>query len=156
MIAVQYQTTAGAPIRSFGQRQLLSVAASTARLTGVRRVDCDESTTGTFRLVRQIRAELRPRRVRDTFRETMVVDHPVHGQVFDCDHLKAVHQFPAVLMREVLAPVGNALMDMSNCPSALPAGRTPFGLRAQALLNVGQVGLIPAEESCKRLQVRCS
>ena len=76
--------------------------------------------------------ELAPRRVMNALGETMVVHHPIDRQIFDSDQIKGVDDAAAVLMGEVAAPPGDALMHPRHhscaarraqaCPSPLCSG----------------------------------
>ena len=82
MIAVQLQATAGAPVHPVGKREFLPMMAPAALLAGVGGVHRDHVTPGTRSLVRQVRGELAPRRIMNAFGKTVVMDHPVDGQIF--------------------------------------------------------------------------
>ena len=79
----------------------------------------------------------------DALGETVVVHHPIDREVFYCDQVKSVHDAAAVLMGEVAAPPGNALMDARHDLTPLSTLRcivlflrqTPLRLRQCFLLS---------------------
>src|SRR5665213_479012 len=146
MIAVDDQATTEAAIGTLGKGQLVSMPAPTTGLTRVCGIHRHEPTTGTCCLVRQIRAELAPRGITDALGQTVMVDHPVNLQVFDTDDLEAVDDLPAVLMGEVLAPIGDPLVNPSYHLPALLPGRAALCFPAHPALGPSQVVLIASEE----------
>ncbi len=83
-------------------------------LRRVGRVHFEERSASFFRFAREVLKELRPRRVRNTFCQTMIVDHAVHVQVFHTDGPKSVDDFATVLMGEVVASPFGSFMHTSN------------------------------------------
>lgn len=108
MITVARQTTTRTAVDTLFQGHLLPVSALVAVLAGVRRVDLHELATGAFSLVRKEREELRPRRIHNAFRQTMIVNHSVRVNIFDIDHAEPIYDFTAFLMSKVTAPICNA------------------------------------------------
>ncbi len=64
--------------------------------------------------------------------------HRVDGQVFNGDDLVTVDDAPAVLVREILASVGDTLVDIGHRVLALLPRRGAFLLPGQAALYGGQ------------------
>ena len=110
VVPVQLQATAGAPIHSVGKSELLPVVTPAACLRCVRGVHGHVAPTSVFSFVLEVRGELAPRRVTDALRQTVIMHHLVHLQVFDGHNPILVDDAPGVLVGEVLAPVGDTLM----------------------------------------------
>jgi len=81
------------------------------------------------------------------------MDHAVHRQILDGDDAVGVDDAAGVLVREVRAPVSDALVDPRHNHTATPAfGRGPFALFGrrlfcQAALSLRQRLLVPPEEA---------
>ncbi len=101
-------------IHTLTQGHLLPMVAPAAILGRIGRIDFDERSASFFRFARELVKELRPCRVTDAFRETMVMYHPVDLEVFDADHAEAVNDLAALLMGEVLTSERDPLMDTGN------------------------------------------
>src|SRR5579883_1898015 len=97
-------------IDPFGERHLLAVPTPTAILARVGRVHRHAPPTGACSLVGEERGEHRPRGVTNALGETMVMHHAVDAQVLNRDGAVLVDDLARLLVREVLAPVRDALM----------------------------------------------
>src|SRR6266496_1950073 len=102
---------AGTVVGSLPKQHLLPMMTPAAILTGIGRVDFDERSASFFRFARELSQERRPCCVTDAFCQTMIVNHPVHKKVFHADHPEAVNDLPALLVREIVASEGDALMN---------------------------------------------
>ena len=80
------------------------------------RVDSDDHAASFFRFAAQNVKELRPRCIRDAFRQLRVLDHVAHHQGLDGDQAMLLDQLVCFLMSKVLAAV----------PAALVNPRDPF------------------------------
>src|SRR5258707_13550855 len=97
-------------------------------LTRVRGVHRHKAPTGPCCLVGEEVCELTPRGVQDALRETMVVHHPIDRKVFNGNHVEPIDDVAAVLMREVAATPGAALIDAGH-------HLAPLGALRRALLR---------------------
>ena len=96
MIAIQYQTTAGTGVNPIGQLFTLPVSTLTTILRSEGRDNFHQLTTSILCFVRQCAEKLRPCGILDTFCETVIVNHPVHQQIFNRYDLKFVYDFGCV------------------------------------------------------------
>src|SRR5258706_547168 len=101
-------------IGTLRERHLLPMSTPATRLRCIGRVDLDHLPASTFRLARQLSKERRPGSVTDRFRQTMVVNHALHFQIFDTNNAKVVDHTAALLVGEVLPTPGDTLMHTSN------------------------------------------
>src|SRR5215470_1347497 len=67
-----------------------------------------------FRFVHCVLYQLTPCRVCDCFSETVILEHPSYIEILKHHYCKQVYQFPALLMRKILALVGYSLVNASN------------------------------------------
>jgi hypothetical protein len=118
-----------------------------AFLTRIRGVHRHILAPGPCCLVRKQGGELTPRRVLDALRETGVMRHPVDRQIFNGNHVEPGNNPTAVLMGEVTAPPGDALMDTGHDLAAAGAFGCPILFLAETPLNLCQRLLLGAEEA---------
>ena len=90
-------------IHALTQRHLLPMSTPATGLRRVRRVDLDHPSASFFRFAGQVREKGRPCCVTDTFRQAMMVHHPIDMQIFYTDHPKAVYKLSGLLLGEVVA-----------------------------------------------------
>lgn len=129
------------------QRHLLAMPAPAACLTGVGRIDSNILSASFFRFAEQFAEKFRPTRVLHALCQTVVVNHPVHLQVFDGDHAVGVDDLPAFLVCEIITAEDNALVDASNGLAMLaPFGR-PRGSLAVLALHLCQSFLFFSEKA---------
>ncbi len=134
-------------IGSLRQRHLLPMVTSAAILSGVGRIDSGERSASFFRFAGELSKELRPRRVTDAFCQTMVMDHPIDGQVFNTDHAEAVNDLPALLVSEVLTSKCDAFMDPRYRLTVLASLLSALCQLGVFALYFGQRLLFPAKEA---------
>ncbi len=101
-------------IGSFTQGLFLPMMTPATILRRMGRVDFEERSASFFRFARKVLKELRPRRVRNTFCQTLIVDHPIHVQIFNTDGPERVDHLATVLMREVVASPFGSFMHTSD------------------------------------------
>ena len=101
-------------IGTLREGHLVPMSTPATRLRCIGRVDLDHLPASTFRLARQLSKERRPGSVTDRFRQTMVVNHALHFQIFDTNNAKVVDHTAALLVGEVLSTPGDTLMHTSN------------------------------------------
>jgi hypothetical protein len=112
-------------IGSFTQGHRLPMVAPAAILGGVGRVHSDEPSASFFRFAREMIKELRPGRVTDAFRKTMIVNHPIDMQIFNTDGPERVDNLARVLMREVVAsPFGSFMPSRDDLTMHAPLFRS--------------------------------
>ena len=105
---------------------------------GIKPVDLDECASRPQCLVFQHLEELGPRDISDSLCFLVVLDHALNVEVFHCDDLVLVNEFPTQLMGIVSTLVYNTLMD--DCylaPLLLIVGRT--------LPHTGQLSLLTSQ-----------
>ncbi len=134
-------------IGSLTQGHLLPMVTPAALLRRVGRIDCDELSASFFRFARQSVKELRPGRVTDAFRKTMIVNQPVHLQVLHTDHPETVHDLSGLLMSEVVSSETNPFMDSRYDFAMLPAFRCAFCQFGVLPLNLRQRFLFISEKA---------
>ena len=120
---------------------------ATAILTRIGRIDFDQLIASLCRFAYQLREKGRPRGVTDRFREAMVMEQTIDGQVLHTDKAEAVHDLSALLMREVLAPERDALMDTCNRFPMFASLRCPLCQFRVFLLHLCQCLLFFPEEA---------
>lgn len=101
-------------IHSLAERHLLPVSTLATGLTRIGRIDLEQLVASLFRFAHQLGKEHAPCRVTDRFRQTMIMNHPIDGQIFYTDHAKLIDNLSAVLVSEVLPSPRDPLMDTSN------------------------------------------
>src|SRR6266849_1492526 len=92
------------------ERHRLSMSTDAAGLTRVGRIDFDQDSPSFCRFGVQMGKEGRPRGVRNAFGKTMVVHHPVDGQILNSNDAISIHDGTGVLVSEVLSTPGNTFM----------------------------------------------
>lgn len=75
------------------------------------------------------------------------MNHAVYFKVFDRDESKTVDKFAGSLMGEVLATVGNPLMNATDNPTPPPTLQSAFGFFLEFSLSFSQGFFISLEES---------
>lgn len=111
MIAVDDQLTAGTMIASLTQGHHLPMVAPATILGRIGRIDSYIMPASFFRFAGQFAEKSRPRGIMNAFRQTMIVGHTVHLQVFDADDPIRVDDLAAFLVGEVLPPELHTFMD---------------------------------------------
>ncbi len=150
-------------IGTLREGHLLPMSTPATRLRCIGRVNLSQLPASTFRLARQLSKERRPCSVTDRFRQTLVVNHAVHFQVFYTNSAKLVDHTAALLVSEVLPFPGNALMDAGHgLPVFVPRRRAfrQFGVfaldfRQRFLFGTEEAGILDflsIREGCKGLQ----
>lgn len=138
MVPIDLQSTAMAGVDPVGQRHLLPVSTGATVLRSIGGVDSHDLPASLRRFVGKKLCELRPCRVRNTLGNTMIMEHPVDFEIFDCNHPKAVDDPPALLMSEVAPSIGNSLVNHGDNL----AGLSPLG---SAFLGFGELPLLPGK-----------
>ena len=123
MISVDDQPTAPTAVGTLTQRHYLSMVATTAILTGVRRIHSDVLPASICSFAGQYGGEHTPRSVMDALSETMAVDHAIDSDVLDSDGLVAVDDASRFLMDKVMTEEYNSFMHSCHSLAALPALR---------------------------------
>lgn len=117
---------------------VLVATGATGLAAGIEPVDLDERASRPPRLVFQHPEELSPRDISDSLCPLMILDHPFDVEVFHCDDLVLVNEFPTQLMGIVSTLVYNTFMDGSYLePLLLVVGRT--------LPHTGQLALLTGQ-----------
>ncbi len=102
-------------MNSNGQRLLDQCStASRANLGCVARINQYDHTTSILSFVRGVLYQLVPGRIRNTFRQAMVLKHGLDVQFFKSQQTKAVHQVATAFVSKIPATVGDTLVDMSD------------------------------------------
>lgn len=117
-----------------------------ALLSGISRVDLDDHATSICRFVREIKQETRPCRVHDRLSKTVDVNHAVHTDVLDCNQAVTIDNAATVLVREVVALVGNAFVNATDHLAAFVALRRAFSFPVHAALRPGKRPFFLAKE----------
>src|SRR6266852_6039515 len=116
------------------ERHRLSMSTDAAGLTRVGRIDFDQDSPSFCRFGVQMGKEGRPRGVRNAFGKTMVVHHPVDGQILNSNDAISIHDGTGVLVSEVLSTPGNTFMHPRyHLPMLLSLRRSPGKLGVLAL-----------------------
>ena len=116
------------------ERHLLPMSTSATGLRRIGRVDFDEHSASFFRFAGELPKELRPCRITDAFRQTVIVHHAIHVQIFHADHAVAINNLAALLMSEVGTLESDTLMHTSDHTPVLVA-------LSRALLQFGMCAL---------------
>ena len=132
------QTTAWTFESAAGKRHLLPMPALVTVLRCVGRIDFDKHPAGASSLVGKFVEKPRPSRVRNALCETVIVDHPVDGQIFNTDGAVTINNAPGMPMGEIITPESNALMNTSNNFAPLLSLRRAFFSLAQFALSLGK------------------
>src|SRR6266567_1638234 len=139
--------TAGTSEYPFRQRHVLAMPALAACLGCVGRVDFHQVPASFFRFARQLREKRRPRGICNALGQTMIVNHPLHMEVFDTDHPETVDDLPTVLMGEVLPSKLHPFMDTRYYLAMLPSFRGPLRQFGVLTLHFGKGFLFRAHEA---------
>jgi len=129
------------------QGHLLPMSTLATCLTRIGGVHLRELSTSFFRFARQFAEKFRPRGIYNAFRQTMIVNHPVHVQVFDADDTKSINDLAAFLMGEVITPEPNTFMHPRYNLTMLPTLRCAFNQFGVFTLDFGKGFLFLAEEA---------
>ena len=84
------------------------MSAPATGLTRIGGIDFDQRSASFFRFARELTKEGRPRGVCNAFRQTMVMNHPIHREVFDANDPIGVDDFTALLMGKILSSPSDA------------------------------------------------
>jgi len=120
------QSTAGAILACVGGRNLNVSASSICSFDGQRS------------------PKHRPRRIRDAFRQTMILLHCLHVQLLDRNHAVAVDDFSGFLMHEVMTAIAYPFVNARHDLTRLAARGRAFLKLAQAPLRLRQCLLVGA------------
>src|SRR3989442_5104652 len=129
------------------QGHLLPMSAHAACLTRVGRVHSNRGPASFFRFAGQFPEKFRPRGVCNALGQTMMVNHPVHMQVFDTDHTEPVDDLPGLLMGEVISTEPSPFMDTRHDFTVLPTFRSAFSQLSMLALDFGQGFFFLAEKA---------
>src|SRR5690606_13233543 len=110
-------------------------------------VNLDIPSTSFFRFVARIGGELSPRRIRNTFRQTVLFEHPYDAQVLENDHAETLDQLSAYLMGKVLPAVRYPFVDAGNHFSALRPFWRSLRLLTQTPLRPRKVAFVSSEKA---------
>lgn len=132
-----------------GQRLTNNLTAVRVLLTRATRVNQLERPTGPFSLVGRIPNQLVPCGVANALIHParVAVLHVLNVQMLEGDNLKTVHQVAADLVRKILAPVRDALVDVLHNALALAVFSRSLLACREAALRFGQRLLILAKEA---------
>src|SRR2546425_1375323 len=139
--------TAGTSEDPHIQGHLLPMSTDAACLTRIGRIDFDQLSASFFRFARELTKERRPRGICNAFRQTMIVNHPVHVQVFHADHPETVYDLPGLLMGEVLPPELDAFMHTRDNLTVLPTLRGTLSKLRMLALDFSKGFLFLAEKA---------
>lgn len=121
-------------IHALTKWHLLPMPTSATSLRRIGRVHFDKCSASFFRFAGELSKELRPCRITDALCQTMIVKHPIDGQIFYADHAASVNDLATILMGKVCSLEGNTFMNTRNHAPMLAAFRcTLFHLRVFAL-----------------------
>ena len=142
MIAIKNKTTTGTMKLPLRKRCGLTMPAFRAILAGVGGIHSDELPTSIFSFVCKRRCELSPRCISDAFCETVIMNHTIDTEVFNCYYTEAVDDRPAQLMREIISPISDTFVNMrhdflrldSLHSSLLKLAHLPLGLGKRFLV----------------------
>src|SRR5437764_2354429 len=139
--------TAGTIEYAHIQGHLLPMSTLAACLTRIGRVDFDKLPASFFRFARQFPEEFRPRGIFNAFSETMIVNHPVHMQVFHADHTKSIDNLAAFLVGEVITSELDTFMHTCYNLTVLASLRCAFNQFGVFALDFGQGFLFLTEKA---------
>ena len=147
MVTVKFKIATGAFENPNIEGHFLPVSARRAILGSIGGVYFNELSPSTFSLVRKIVKELSPRYIGNRFSQTMIVNHAVRPYIFNGDKSVPIDDFTTLLVGEIVTPVGNTLVNVSNNFSPLiPFGRS-LRLFRHSPLGFGEGFLIRSEKS---------
>jgi len=129
------------------QGHLLPVSTGATCLTRIGRIDFGERSASFFRFARELTKECRPRGICNAFGKTMVMHHAVHRQVFYRNDSEVVNDLPAFLMREIVTPELDTLMDSSHGFTLFASLGGPLQKRAQLTLDLSKGFLFLAKKA---------
>src|SRR2546423_3013996 len=101
-------------IHALTQRHLLPMMTPAAILRCIGGIDFDSRSSSFFRFGKQLLKKSRPTRVLNAFRQTMIMNHPVHVKVFYTDRTETVYDLSTFLMSEVITSKLDAFVDSSH------------------------------------------
>src|SRR5260221_58943 len=101
-------------IHTLTKRHLLPMMTTAAILARISWIHFDSYSSSFFRFGEQLVKKFRPRSVCNALGKTMVMHHPIDGQVFYTDDTKCINDLTAFLMGEVVTSKGDALMHTRN------------------------------------------
>jgi len=129
------------------QGHLLPMSTGATCLTRIGRVDFDVLSASFFRFARELTKECRPRGICNAFGKTMVMGHAVHRQVFYRNDSEVVNDLPAFLMREIVTPELDTLMDSSHGFTLFVSLGGPLHKRALLTLDLSKGFLFLAKKA---------
>ncbi len=106
-----------------------------------------DHTTSILSFVRGVLYQLTPSGIRNAFCQAMILKHVLDMQIFKSHEPKTIYQLAAFLMSKVLAPVGNALMNVLYSLSAFCSFGCAFLCLREFALRFCKFLFIPAEET---------
>ncbi len=139
--------TAGTIEYSNIQGHDLSMSTGATCLTRIGRVDLHTLSASFFRFARQCAKELRPRGICNALRKTMVMNHPVHMQVFYANHTETVDDLSTFLVGEVIPSEGDTLMHTCHNLTVLASLGCAFRKLSMLALHFGQGLFFLAEKA---------
>ena len=116
-------------------------------LTRVGRIHFDSRSSSLFRFGEQLVKKSRPRGIGNALGKTMILGHAMNRQIFNGNDPKGSHDFPALLMGEILTPELDSLMDTRHGFAVLTAFRSTFRQLAMSALYFRQGFLFLAEKA---------
>ena len=102
------------------------MSAPATGLTRIGGIDFDQRSASFFRFARELTKEGRPRGVCNAFRQTMVMNHPIHREVFDANDPIGVDDLTALLMGKILSSPSDAFMHTGYCFAMLASSSGAF------------------------------
>ncbi len=134
-------------IYTLSEGHLLPMSTPATRLRRIGGVHSYHLSASLFRFAREVIEECRPRDITDRFRQAMVMNHPIHVQIFDADDPELIDKTAAVLMGEVLAPPRDTLMNTRDSLAVLASFWGAFGKPGVFPLDFGKSLFFGAEEA---------
>jgi hypothetical protein len=135
-------------IDSDRQRHGLPMLAPATILRRVCRVDFEKRSASFFHFAGQVLKKLRPRRIRNTFCQTMIVNHLLDAQIFHTDSSEGVDDPSTVLVGEIVTPPFGSFMNTSDHLAMPPPLLSAFLHLRMLALNFCQ-GLFFATEEAR-------
>ena len=90
MITVKDEVTIRTMVSTIRKWHDLAITTTRAILGCVSGVDFDELSTSPFCLVREVMSKVRPRRIHNTFSESVILNHSIDGQIFYSNEAKLI------------------------------------------------------------------
>src|SRR5712692_4652776 len=109
-------------------------------------VDFDKMASIPLGFVFQLGHELTPTDITDRFTQLMILDHVLHRKVLDTDRLVLTNQTCRELVREIMAAVSDASMDLGDFLPSLFSVPTTLLFLGVPSLSLGKFLLIRASE----------